>query len=88
MSARFVIHTVGPKHWEYVDGGADLLARAHHSSLAEADRVGAVSVAIEAAPIAMQAVRESLDRFVGVQLVRFVLFNDDAYTAFTAVVDS
>lgn len=101
LSARFVIHTVGPKHWEYVDGGADLLARAHHSSLAEADRVGAVSVAfpaiscgvygwraIEAAPIAMQAVRESLDRFVGVQLVRFVLFNDDAYTAFTAVVDS
>ncbi|MEY2990369.1 MAG: hypothetical protein RLZZ163_1285, partial [Actinomycetota bacterium] len=101
LPARFVIHTVGPKHWEHPDGGAELLAQAHSNSLAEAQRVGAARVAfpaiscgaygwrtVDAAPIAIQAARESLDRFDGIQLVRFVLFNDEAFHAFTAAIDS
>lgn len=97
LPARFVIHTVGPKHWEHPDGGVEHLANAHRSCLAEADRVGAISVAFpaiscgvygwqpaDAAPIAVQAVRESVERFANIHLVRFVLFNDDAYDAFSA----
>ena len=99
LPARFVIHTVGPKHWEYPDGGVELLADAHRTSLAEAERVGATSVAFpaiscgvygwqaaDAAPVAVTAVRESLDRFPNISLVRFVLFNDDAYEAFRSEV--
>lgn len=96
LSARFVIHTVGPKHWEHPDGGPDLLAAAHRNSLAEAQRVGASTVAFpaiscgvygwdprEAAPIAVESVRSALADFLGVQKVSFVLFNDDAFDAFT-----
>jgi O-acetyl-ADP-ribose deacetylase (regulator of RNase III) len=100
LAARFVIHTVGPKFWEYPDGGIQLLADAHRASLAEADRVGALSVAfpaiscgvygwkpVDAAPIAIQAVRESLDRLPNISLVRFVLFNDDALEAFATALE-
>ena len=101
LPTRFVIHTVGPKHWEHPDGGAEFLAQAHHNSLAEADRVGATSVAfpaiscgvygwdpIDAAPIAVRAVRDALQLFIGIRLVRFVLFNDDAFDAFSAAVSA
>lgn len=100
LSASFVIHTVGPKRWEYPDGGAQLLADCHTSSLREALRVGARSVAFpaiscgvygwsaqKAAPIAVAAVQDFLTRHEGVDLVRFVLFNDDAFHAFRAAVD-
>ena len=96
LPSRFVIHTVGPKHWEFPDGGADLLAACHTNCLAEARRVGAASVAFpaiscgvygwqpaQAAPIAIHAVRDFLDTRDGIDLVRFVLFNDDAFEAFT-----
>ena len=99
LPARFVIHTVGPKHWEHADGGVEHLVSAHRNCLAEADRVGATSVAFpaiscgvygwqvaDAAPIAVTTVRESLDRFPNISLVRFVLFNDDAYEAFRSAV--
>ena len=36
LPARFVIHTVGPKFWEYPDGGVHVLARSHTSSMAAA----------------------------------------------------
>ena len=101
LPARFVIHTVGPKHWEHPDGGVDYLASAHRTSLAEADRVGATSVAFpaiscgvygwqpdDAAPIAVTAVRDSLDRYPNISLVRFVLFNGDAYEAFRSAVET
>jgi len=95
LAASFVIHTVGPRAWEYPDGGAGLLAECHRSCLAEARRVGARSIAfpaiscgvygwrpIDAAPIALRAVREESAHDTSVELVRFVLFNDDAYTHF------
>ena len=48
MPSTWVIHTVGPKHWEHPDGGASLLARCHEHSLAVADEIGATSVAFPA----------------------------------------
>jgi O-acetyl-ADP-ribose deacetylase (regulator of RNase III) len=97
LPARYVIHTVGPKSWEHVDGGAELLAQAHRSSLIEANRVGARSVAIpaiscgvygwdpiDAAPIALAAVREALEDLPHISNVRFVLFNQAALDAFRA----
>ena len=96
LDARFVIHTVGPKHWEHSDGGSELLAECHTNCLAEARRVGAASVAFpaiscgvygwmpeQAAPIAIRSVREFCETHDGIDLVRFVLFNDDAFEAFT-----
>lgn len=99
LSARFVIHTVGPKVWEHSDGGAALLADAHTHSLREAHRVGATSVAFpaiscgvygwdprNAAPIAVATVRDAMDMYPNVALVRFVLFNDAAFAAFDSAV--
>jgi len=102
LSARFVIHTVGPKYWEYPDGGEDVLAAAYRNSLIEAEHVGATSVAFpaiscgvygwtprNAAPIAIAVVRGTLAEIPSIRMVRFVLFNDDAYEAFShAVADS
>lgn len=100
LPASFVIHTVGPKYWEYPDGGADFLAECHRASLREALRVGARSVAFpaiscgvygwsaqDAAPLAVAAVRDFLARREDVDVVRFVLFNDDAFNAFRAAVE-
>jgi O-acetyl-ADP-ribose deacetylase (regulator of RNase III) len=101
MAARHVIHTVGPKRWEYADGGADLLARCHESCLSLADQLGLTSIAfpaiscgvygwqpVDAAPIAVEAVRAFARAHPGspVQEVRFVLFGDDALAAFRAAV--
>lgn len=96
LAARWVIHAVGPQHWEHPDGGPDLLASAHVASLDEALRVGASTVAFPAiscgaygwsadaaAPIALAAVRSWLDANPGVMRVRFVMFNDAALEAFT-----
>jgi len=43
---------------------------------------GSTAGAIDAAPIALRAVREESAHDASVELVRFVLFNDDAYTHF------
>jgi O-acetyl-ADP-ribose deacetylase (regulator of RNase III) len=94
LPARFVIHTVGPV-WR---GGAanepELLASCHRRSLDVARELGARTVAFPAiscgiygyppalaAPIAVRTAREhghDLD------VVRFVLFGDETYEAFTA----
>ena len=100
LPARCVIHTVGPKFWEYPDGGAHVLAHSHASSMAAAHAVGATSIAfpaiscgvygwdpVNAAPIAMRAVRESLTQAPGVRAVTFVLFNDEAFDAFRQALD-
>ncbi len=85
LSARWVIHTVGPVHDVTVDRSA-LLASAHIRSLAVADELGAGSIAFpaistgayrwpkqDAARIAAMAVGGSASK---VELVRFVLTND------------
>jgi O-acetyl-ADP-ribose deacetylase (regulator of RNase III) len=93
LPARWVIHTVGPVYTA-VEDPAGLLASCHTESLAVADELGAKTVAFpaistgvygypldEAAPVAVAAVRGSDTQ---VELVRFVLFGDDAYRAFAA----
>ena len=97
MSARYVIHTVGPIHDEHEDGGVDLLRRCHESSLRAADQLGLETVAfpaiscgvygwspVDAAPIAVAAVREfeATHPDTSIAEVRFVLFNDEAFDAF------
>ncbi len=99
LAAGWVIHTVGPRHWEHPDGGAGLLASCHTRALAVADQLGVASVAFpaiscgaygwtpaEAAPIAVEAVRAyaSSHPSSGIELVRFVLFDDRTLAAFTA----
>jgi len=91
LPARWVIHTVGPVY-SNVSDPAGLLASCHTESLRVADEIGAGTVAFpaistgiygypldEAAPVAIAAVRGADTR---VELVRFVLFGDDALSAF------
>jgi O-acetyl-ADP-ribose deacetylase len=93
LPARWVIHTVGPVYTG-VDDPAALLASCHTEALRVADELGAKTVAFpaistgvygypleEAAPVAVAAVRGADTQ---VELVRFVLFGDDAYRAFAA----
>jgi O-acetyl-ADP-ribose deacetylase (regulator of RNase III) len=96
LSARWVIHTVGPIYGT-VDDPAGLLRSCHVESLRVADEVGARSVAFpaiscgvygypleEAAPIAVDAVRTA---DTDVALVRFVLFGPDALRAFEVALE-
>src|SRR5206468_3063299 len=91
LPARWVIHTVGPVY-RSVDDPARLLASCHTSALAVADEVGARTVAfpaiscgiygypaVEAAPVALAAVRSA---HTDVELVRFVLFDAPTYAVF------
>jgi O-acetyl-ADP-ribose deacetylase (regulator of RNase III) len=93
LPARWVIHTVGPVYAAVPDP-ASLLRACHVSALRVADEVGARTVAFpavscgvygypvrEAAPVAIAAVRSAV---TGVEVVRFVLFGDEAYDAFSA----
>ena len=93
MPARWVIHTVGPV-WSRSEDRSGLLASCHVRSLQVADELGARSVAFpaiscgiygypvaEAAPVALEAVRSV---GTGVELVRFVLFGDETFGAFSA----
>jgi O-acetyl-ADP-ribose deacetylase (regulator of RNase III) len=93
LPARWVIHTVGPVY-AAVDDPAELLASCHVVSLRVADELGAKTVAFpaistgvygypieEAAPVAVAAVRGA---DTGVELVRFVLFGEEAHRAFAA----
>lgn len=91
LPARWVIHTVGPV-WRGGDNDeAELLASCYARSLEIARELGARTVAFpaiscgvygypvdEAARIAVGAVRDH-----DLELVRFVLFNDEAYAAFS-----
>jgi O-acetyl-ADP-ribose deacetylase (regulator of RNase III) len=90
LPARWVIHTVGPVWRGGSQGEEELLASCHRRALDVARELGARSVAFPAistgvygypvelaAPVAVGAVRgHDLD------VVRFVLFGDEAYDAF------
>lgn len=86
LPARWVIHTVGPVWRGGHAGEPGLLASCYVRSLAEADRVGATSVAFpsistgvygypidRAARVAVAAVRDATP---AVEVVRFVCFSD------------
>jgi O-acetyl-ADP-ribose deacetylase (regulator of RNase III) len=91
LPARWVIHTVGPVYANERDPSV-LLASCHVESLHVADGLGAGTVAFpaistgvygypldEAAPVAIEAVTTA---DTAVREVRFVLFGDDALSAF------
>jgi O-acetyl-ADP-ribose deacetylase (regulator of RNase III) len=93
LNARWVIHTVGPTYAESKDK-SQLLADCFRNSLKIADELGAATVAFpaistgvyrwpvdDAARIALETVRASDTR---VAEVRFVLFDQRVYDAFTA----
>jgi O-acetyl-ADP-ribose deacetylase (regulator of RNase III) len=96
LPARFVIHAVGPVWHGGGRGEADLLASAYRSSLDEALRVGARSVAFpaistgiygyplaEATAVAVEAVRTWKGE--GIELVRFVCFDRATLATYEAV---
>ena len=91
LKAGWVIHTVGPVYTRSEDR-SHLLASCHAESLRVADEVGAETVAfpaistgvygypvVEAAPVAVRAVRHADTR---VREVRFVLFDEGTRSAF------
>lgn len=93
LPARWVIHTVGPRHSSEEDR-SELLASCYRESLRVADELGARTVAFpavsagiygwpvdDAARIAVETVRATP---TAVEEVRFVLFDEQAYTAFAA----
>ncbi len=93
LDARWVIHTVGPV-FSATDDRSDQLASCYQESLRIADELGARTVAFpaistgifrwpmeDAARIAVEAVR---DAGSAVEEVRFVLFDERAYEAFSA----
>jgi O-acetyl-ADP-ribose deacetylase (regulator of RNase III) len=95
LPAKYVIHTVGPVWHGGTRGEPELLASAHRRSLDVARELGARSVAFpaiscglyrypldQAAAIALGAAREHGH---GLELIRFVLFNDEAFEAFERV---
>jgi O-acetyl-ADP-ribose deacetylase (regulator of RNase III) len=95
LSARRVIHTVGPIWHGGGQGEAETLASCYRGSLALADEEGLESVAFpsistgafgypigEAAPVALRTITEALATSRHVRLVRCVLFSEadlDAY---------
>lgn len=100
LPAAWVIHTVGPVHSEHPGGGADLLRSCHREALQVAHDRGATTIAFPAiscgvygwsaeaaARIAVAAVAEFAPRF-RFESVQFVLFNDEAYDAFSAAIEA
>jgi O-acetyl-ADP-ribose deacetylase len=96
LPARWVIHTVGPVYSASEDRSA-LLAACHTESLRVAEEIGAASVAFpaistgvfgypveSAARTAVAAVRAAETQ---IELVRFVLFDDETHRAFAAAVN-
>jgi O-acetyl-ADP-ribose deacetylase len=96
MTARWVIHTVGPVFSKSEDR-SHLLASCHTESLKVADELGAGVVAFpaistgvygypleRAAPVAVDAVRKAATQ---VEEVRFVLFDNVAHEAFRHALD-
>jgi O-acetyl-ADP-ribose deacetylase (regulator of RNase III) len=91
LPARWVIHTVGPV-FSKTEDRSHLLASSHTESLRVAEELGARTVAFPAistgvygypvelaAPVAIRAVQEAGS---SIDEVWFVLFDDQAYSAF------
>ena len=95
LSARFVIHAVGPVYRGGASGEAELLARCHRRALEVAAELGLATIAFpaiscgaygypwsEAAPIALAATAATLREHPAIQRVRFVLASAEIRRAF------
>jgi O-acetyl-ADP-ribose deacetylase (regulator of RNase III) len=97
LHARWVIHTVGPV-WSQTQDRSDLLASCYREALRVADELGAATVAFpaisagifgwpmeDAARIAISTLRNTSSQ---VTEARFVLYDDEAFAAFTSAADA
>jgi O-acetyl-ADP-ribose deacetylase len=95
LAARYVIHTVGPVWRGGAGGEAQLLASCHVRSIELAAKLECVSLAFPAistglfgypaelaAPVALGATVEALAGHPEVELVRFVLYDEQTYRIF------
>jgi O-acetyl-ADP-ribose deacetylase (regulator of RNase III) len=95
LPARFVIHAVGPVYRDGHHGEPQLLASAYRRSLEVSLANGCKSLAFpslstgayrypvdEAAPIAVRTVADFVRINPGIELVRFVLFDQGTYDAY------
>jgi O-acetyl-ADP-ribose deacetylase len=95
LPANYVIHGVGPVWRGGTQGEPELLASVHRRAVEVAAELGCRSLAFpaiscgiygyppdEAAPVALRAVSEAIERHPQIELCRFVLFGDDVYAAF------
>ena len=96
LAAKWVLHAVGPVWHGGEAGEQDLLASAYRRSLEEAVKVGARSIAfpaistgvygypkIEAARVAVEAIRAFLADHQQIEEVRLVCFSEDSAQAHT-----
>ena len=101
LPARYVVHTVGPVWRGGERGEQALLASCHRRSLDVAAALGCRTVAFPAistgiygypielaAGIAVASTRAALADLPGIELVRFVLFGEEAEAAFAGAVTS
>jgi len=99
LSARHVIHTVGPVWRGGGEGESETLAACHENAVAVAAELGCHTVAFPAistgiygypielaASVAVAATAEALYRQDTVELVRFVLFDEQTLAAFDAAI--
>ncbi len=97
LPARWVIHAVGPVWRGGGAGEPELLASAYRRSLEVATELGARTVGLPAlstgiygypvelaAPVAVAAAREALERLPGIEEARFVLVDAATCDAFAA----
>jgi O-acetyl-ADP-ribose deacetylase (regulator of RNase III) len=97
LSAKWIIHTVGPVWRGGNAGEADLLAGCYRRSLEVADQLGATTVAFpaistgvygyprdEAAAIAVSSLTSMADR-TAVSLVRLVAFDRDTFRLYESL---
>lgn len=95
LSARYVIHTVGPVWYGGKSNEPETLASCYRESLRRADELGCASVSFpsistgafgypvhDAAKVALSAVVDYLQQPCSVKLVRFVLFDSHSYNAY------
>jgi O-acetyl-ADP-ribose deacetylase (regulator of RNase III) len=95
LKAKHVIHTVGPVYRRDSSRASELLASAYHRSLEVARENHIRSIAFpsistgaygypltEAAPIALKTVRDYLKKHPDIELVRFVLFDQNTLKAY------
>jgi len=95
LKARHVVHTVGPIYHSSGKKAPELLASCYRRSLEVASSNKLKSIAFpsistgaygypleEAAPLALKTVMDYLKNHPDIQLVRFVLFGQEAYRAY------
>jgi O-acetyl-ADP-ribose deacetylase (regulator of RNase III) len=95
LAVTAIIHAVGPIYNHDAQAAATLLAGAYRSSLTLASQHGLRRVAFpslstgaygypvdEAAPVALQTVRDYLHNHAEIELVRFVLFDSQTFAGY------